>query len=130
MHTRHSAKTADQGLTLLEVTFAVVILSAVSLSMAQLVVPIAGQSRLNRERSLANLGAKRVLERIQATPFDDMLGAFPDGSTLEVPTLPEGKITVTYADTNADPLEIRVDLTWNSQDAGSMEREYYTAKTE
>ena len=119
-----------QGFSLLEVSITIAILLATTLTATLLLVPIARQSRLRREVEVANTSAKRVLERIQATPFKDILKVYPQSYSETIAGLGAGTITITYADPTADPLLIQADLTWNNPEAGTMQRTFNTVRTE
>jgi len=130
---RPDAGTASErsaGLSLLEVTFALAIISALTLSVAQLVVPIARQSRLSREASVATAEASRLLESIQTLPFRDVIRTYPDGTVTPISALPDGRLRTYYDDPAADPLMIHVELTWASEEHGTISRTFHTARTE
>lgn len=120
----------EGGLSLLEVVITIALLTAVGLATAILLVPIARQSRIQRETDVANLAARRILEQIQATPFNDIVANFPDGSVRVIPELQGGAITISYADPAADPLVVRANLTWESPEVGTMQRTFDTVRTE
>jgi hypothetical protein len=120
----------DRGISLLEVVITVALLTAVGLATAILLVPIARQSRIQRETDIANLAARRILEQVQATPFNDIVQNFPDGSVRVIPELEGGVITISYADPAADPLVLRANLTWESPELGTMQRTFDTVRTE
>jgi hypothetical protein len=109
---------------------AIAILTAVTLATTLLIVPIARQTRINRETEVATAAAQRVIEKFQATPFHQLVTLYPQGTTMTVPDLPSGSIAVSYADPDADPLLIRVDLSWQSEDLGSMLVNFHTVRTE
>ena len=68
-----------EGLSLLEVVFAVVILTILTLSALLIVIPVSKQVRVSREIELANTEAQKILERIQTTPFFEITADYPDG---------------------------------------------------
>ncbi len=119
-----------QGFSLLEIVITISLLTIVTLSTVLLLVPIARQSRLQRETEAANLAAKRVLEKIQATPFKDILTIYPQSSSVAIPELPNGSIVITYTNPSADPLVIQANLTWESPDIGTLQRTFHTVRTE
>jgi prepilin-type N-terminal cleavage/methylation domain-containing protein len=118
------------GFSLLEVVLTLAVLASVTLGTTILLVPIARESRSSAEVQTANLAARGVLERIQATPFKDITVLYPQGSVHAVANLPGGQIAITYDDPAADPLMVRADLTWNSPDSGAMTRSFQTVRTE
>ncbi|MBI4585077.1 MAG: prepilin-type N-terminal cleavage/methylation domain-containing protein [Planctomycetes bacterium] len=119
-----------QGFSLLEIAIAISLLTIVTLSTVLLLVPIARQSRLQREIEAANLATKRVLEKIQATPFKDILAIYPQSSSIAIPELPNGSLVLTYTDPSADPLVIQANLTWESPEIGTLQRTFHTVRTE
>ena len=127
---RSRGRRGQHGFSLLEVVITIALLTSVALSVAILLVPIARQSRIQRETEIANIAAKRVLEKVQATPFHEILTMYPNGSIQAIPQLPGGMIVVTYADPDADPLFLRADLSWNSPEVGPMSRRFETVRTE
>lgn len=118
------------GFSLLELVITVAVLASVTLAAALVVVPIARESRLRREVETANTAAQRVLEKIQATAFNEIVTTYAQGHVEPIAGLTGGSLRVTYADTTADPLEIQVDLIWNSPEAGTISRTFRTLRTE
>lgn len=118
------------GTTLLEVTLMLVVMTSLSLSVALIVVPVARQTRFNRELSTARAEAEKVLEGIRTMPFADVVEEYPAGSETSLPALPGGKVVVSYEDPDADPLVVRVDLSWTSAELGEIQRTFNTARTE
>jgi type II secretory pathway pseudopilin PulG len=119
-----------RGMSLLEVVIALGILTALALATVLILVPVSRQGRINRETSTADAAVQRTLEEIHATPFNDLLDQFPDGSDEIVPDLPDGSLAVSYADPTADPLEIELTLSWMSPEIGAMEVVFNTLRTE
>ena len=103
---------------------------AVTLGAALVLIPVIRQSRINRELTIADTEARRVLEQFQALPFNDIVDTYPQSSELTVLTLPGSRLTVTYVDPAADPLEISLALTWNSPDLGPMAQNFVTVRTQ
>lgn len=108
----------------------IAILTTVALTTAILLVPIARQTRIQRETEVANAAARQVLENIQSTAFNKILVDYPNGSVHSVVGLPNGRITISYIDPNADPLVVRADLSWDSPELGAMARTFDTIRTE
>ena len=128
--TRGSAAGQRQcGLSFLEVMFTIAILSIAALSATLLLVPIARQANLRREIQTANSSAKNVLEKIQATPFTQIVTTYPQSYVETIPELPSGGLTITYTDPTADPLLIEVGLAWQNAEAGSIQRTFNTVRT-
>lgn len=109
---------------------AVGILAAVTLVAALVVVPVARESRLRREVGTASTASRRVLEKIQATSFSSIVSTYPPGHVEPIPGLNAGRLTISYVDPTADPLEIQVDLSWDSPEVGAMARTFNTMRTE
>ena len=118
------------GFSLLEVVVTIAILSSVALATTLLLVPVARQSRIGRETEVANIEARKVLEKIQALPFKDIILTYPQGARIPIAGLPSGRIDISYVDPAADPLIIQADLTWQSSDLGAMQRTFNTVRTE
>ena len=127
---RRAAGKATSGLSLLEVVISIALLSSLALGSLLVFVPISRQSRVNREISLANFEARRVLEKVHAVPFKDVTTLYADGLEYIIPTLPEGKVRTSYEDPNSDPLVLRVAISWESPELGSMQRTFFTVRTE
>lgn len=118
------------GFSLLEVAITLAVLTVVSLSSLLAIVPVARQSRLNREVETANAEARTVLEKIQSAPFHNIPALYPDAVNIPIPTLLSGSVTVDYADPNADPLFVQVTVAWTSRDGGAYSRTFITVRTE
>jgi type II secretory pathway pseudopilin PulG len=119
-----------EGFSLLELVITIAILTTATLTAMLLLVPVARESRVRREVQIANLAAKRALERIQTTPFNDIVDAYPQGYAEPVAWLPSGALTVQYVDPTADPLSIQVTMSWVSGEVGAMSRTFSTVRTE
>lgn len=78
----------------------------------------------SREQNIAIGDARNLMEKIRATAFDSLITAFPNGvqdgssprkyNTFLIGgySLKNEHLTVTYASTLTDPLEIRVLTSW------------------
>jgi len=119
-----------QGFSLLELVITIAILTTATLAATLLLVPVARESRVRREVQVANLTAKRALERIQTTPYNDIVKSYPQGYTESVPNLPSGTLSVQYVDPAADPLSVQLTMSWNSAEIGAMSRTFNTMRTE
>lgn len=120
----------ERGISLLEVVVGISILTSLALSAILIIVPVSRQARINREVATANTEARRVLEKVQASKFKDIVTMYPNGAEAPIITLPKGKVTTTYEDPSADPLIMRAVLTWDSPDLGPMMRTFFTVRTE
>ena len=123
-------KKFSRGFTLLEVVITVALLAAVTLSGMLLIVPVARQARIRREVQFANSAARRMLEKIQAAPFSEILTLYPASYVEPIVDLPGGVLGITYVDPTTDPLEIQASLTWQSPEMGTMQRTFNTLRTE
>ena len=119
-----------RGLSLVETVITITILTSVTLGTTLILVPVARQSRIQRETTIANVEARRILERLHAIPFGDIVTTYPDETDIELDNLPGGRLLVSYVDPAADPLEIHVDLKWTSPDLGSVTVTFVTVRTE
>lgn len=125
-----AALRGDRGLSLLEIAVTITILTSVTLGTTLILVPVARQSRINRETAVANAEARKFIERIHAIPFRDILPTYADNSEFKLVSLPDGTMKVNYADPTADPLEIHMDLGWQSPDLGPIVVTFVTVRTE
>lgn len=120
---------AEGGFSLIEVAMAVALLSILTISTLLTLVPVSRQTRLNREVEAATSEVRNVLERVQSTPYADLLGIYPDGATMTVDRLESGQMTVAYDDVTADPLVMNLAISWESPQVGAMARTFVTVKT-
>ena len=117
-------------MTLVEVIITIALVTSLALGTTLALVPLARQSRINRETTIANAQVRGVIEKILATPFRDIVRTYPDGTALPLEDLQEGVLSVSYADPLANPLEIHLELEWTSSDLGSMAISFVTARTD
>ncbi|MEM7261551.1 MAG: hypothetical protein AAF488_06130 [Planctomycetota bacterium] len=115
---------------MVEVMIAIAILATLALSTLLTLVPIGRQTRLNRELQAATHAVGDVLERIHATPFNDLQTLYPDGQTASVSELQDGQLTVSYDDPTADPAILTLTLSWNSPQISPVTRTFTTVRTE
>lgn len=120
----------NQGFSLVEVAAAVSLLGILTISTLLTLVPVSRQTRLNRELESASAAARNVLEQVQATPYNEIVGSFPDGQTTSLTSLQSGTVVISYADATADPLVMTVTVAWDSPQVGPMSRVFTTVKTE
>ena len=128
---RHKAA----GISLVETIVAVAIIAlGVTALMAQLEASYR-ITNVNRETNKAVAHLQAAMEKVIATPFGDIVGIHPNGSSVYLDSisaedLMTGEyITVTYADENADPLEITVTVCWTSFDGRLRSRSLTTMRT-
>ena len=120
----------SEGFSLMEVAVAVTLLGVLAVSALLTIIPISRQTRVNRELEGAASAARNVLEQVHATPFNELATLYPDGTTIAVEGLESGEVAVSYPDPAADPLEMRLTLSWESPDLGEMSETFITMKTE
>jgi len=125
-----SRELAEAGFSLIETVVAAALLGVLTLSTLLTIIPISRQTRLSREVEAATYAVSDTLERIHATPFNEILILHPDGQSLDVDTLPSGQLSITYDDPTADPLVMTISLSWVAEDGGSIVREFTTVRTE
>ena len=130
-HPPRSNRTGGEaGFSLIEVTIAIVILTVLSFTTALVLVPVSREHRSAQETDIANAAVRSVLESVHATPFNELLGRYPNGDTIPITDLSSGQIAISYEDPAADPLVMQLDLTWESNQSGSMSRSFFTVRTE
>ena len=112
-----------KGMTLIEVLIAALIFSVALAALLQSIIAIVDIIDFSKDQSIAVSDLKNILERLRATPFDYITNDFPngvvDGDVGDPYTdivgpyeLSDEHITVSYANPNADPLEIEATLSW------------------
>ncbi len=127
----HSGRSRVQsGFSLLEVTIAIVILTVLSFTTALVLIPVSREHRSARETDVANASVRTILEEVHATPFNEILTRYPDGDQIAIVGLTNGLIAVSYENAAADPLVMRLDLSWDSPEQGPMQRSFFTVRTE
>ena len=135
MKTRHC-----RGVTLVEVLVATLIFSLALTALLGSMIAINDLLDLNRDRSQATLDLRSMMERIRATPFSDITTHFPNGTLdgsitwpytgiIGTATLRAEHITVTFANLNVDPLEIKTTLTWLDKKGRSRNASMATFRT-
>lgn len=108
----------EDGFTLIElmITVLVVVLALVGYVGANIAIQQTGEGTF--ERSVAMQDANQVIERIRNTAAsgqfpDDVTASFPNGDTVDgFDTLTNEQVTVSYADPDADPLDVTVNVSW------------------
>jgi len=115
-----------RGTTLVEVLVALLVFSVALGGLVSSLLNIMEVIDLARDTSQATADLRSMLERIRATPFDDILARFPNGTAngpalypytdiLGNYTISNESVVVTYANTTTDPLEIHVALSWQDK---------------
>lgn len=116
---RRSALAREEGLTLIEVAAALVILSLISLYFLSYFTNSAAQSKLSNQHLSATHLANARLHEIQAMPFDQLQNYAIPGHSLpneerEIYSI-HAKISTTYPDypSHSDFLYIIVTVNWS-----------------
>lgn len=120
---------SESGFSLVEVTIALAVLSAATLSSLLVLVPVSRQGRISREMEVAALEARRVVDKLHAVPFTAIPTMYPVGYRISVSKLTSGQITVNHAEPTPDPLEVDVTLTWNGELGEGFSRTFRTMRT-
>jgi len=132
----NSVFSSEDGFTLIEVLISFFVISLT------IVVFIGGNVKLQQnaevafERSQAVKDAHRVIEDMRdhantGTFPDDLLAEYPDdGEVSGYSTLPDEVVTVDYADTGADPLDVTVTVSWTAANRMSLSSSLRTMITE
>ena len=133
-------KRTDKGITFIEILVATLVFTLALASVLGSMVSIADLIDLARDTTIATTDLKNMMERMRATPFALIIPNFPNGMTdgpgpNRYPPLVGGyqltseHITVTYANPNAQPLEIKITLTWLDKKGHSRNASMSTFKT-
>ena len=120
----------EAGFSILEVYVAAALLVVVMFSAMLTVVPVSRQVRISDDIDTVVAQVQNTLERLQVTPYSDIVTAFPAGVQLALTDVESGTLTITYEDPTADPLQIRVTANWTIPDLGPVERIFSTTRTE
>lgn len=115
-----------KGISLIDILVSLFILTLSGAALLSLLLSALYFIDLSREQSIAVSDLRNMMESVRATPFSNMPANFPnntqDGpSSRRYYTLIGGynlrseHITVTYANTLSDPLEVKVTLSWQNK---------------
>jgi len=128
-------KKSEGGISLIEVTFAVAIISVgVSVLMSQLECSYKVNS-VNRETNKAMAHLEAALEKVTNTPFSRITSDFPNGSDVYLGEIDNADllrseyVTVNYLAPDADPLQVSVTIQWTSFDGRQRTRSLATMVT-
>lgn len=130
----------SKGLTLVEIVLATSIFVTAVVGLVGFLISSSYLIDITRDRDVAILDLRNIMEKIRATPFDSITSRFPDAVTdgsmsnpystiLGGYSLINEHITVSYADVNADPLEISVAVTWQCKRGRSHSSSMSTFRT-
>lgn len=120
-HLLKKATPRQKGFTLIEVMIALFVLTVAIGTFIGTNMLIQRNAEMGFERSIAIQDANRVLERMRnisrtGTFPSNVVGAFPNNTAVPGFTnLTSEQVTVTYASTTVDPLDVTVTVTWLSQ---------------
>ncbi len=141
---RVGGRAKNRGMSLVEVLIATIILVAAAVAILQAYLTAAYLSQLSRDKSLALNDLKSMAESIRATPYNNILTDFPDGTqdgpaanqyVAIVSTVDDGylldneHIVVQYINTAADPLEIIITVNWDDMRSRQVSSSIATMKT-
>lgn len=112
-------KTNEDGFTFIEVMTALAIASITILMVLMSNTTLQKANDASYERSVAAQDANQVIERIRETAMygefpSNVLSEYPNNSTVaNFSSLTNQQVTVSYADTSADPLSLTVTVSWD-----------------
>lgn len=116
----------QQGMTLTEILIAALVFTLALAALLSSISYVLYLIDISKDETMANCDLKNMMERIKVTPFADTLSLFPNGvvdgpvsnsyqTAIGGYSLNGEHISVTYANVNSDPLEIKADLTWQDK---------------
>ena len=113
----------SRGFTFLEVLIGGAMVLLITLACVLTLVQGFALIQAVREETLASIELERMLSRLEATPFGELLARFPDGQVVNVESLfgqrvlPGSVVAVDYASavTGTNPLETTVTVAWSSR---------------
>ncbi|HTY44477.1 MAG TPA: hypothetical protein VMD52_00580 [Patescibacteria group bacterium] len=128
------------GVSLIEILVAVLIFTLAMGGLLSCVFSTMYLSEISRNSTIATADLKNIMEKIRATPFDHLTADFPhnvqDGpiakpyqNIVGAYRLTAEHITVTYANPNGDPLEIKATAVWQDKRGRNANAALYTFKT-
>ena len=124
-----------RGVSLLEVMIAVAI---IAIGAIVLVAQLESSYKINndtRETNKAMAHLEAAMEKVINTTFSNIITTYPQNGSVYLTEidcsdlLPSEHIVVTYADPDADPLEVRVTITWTSFNGRNKSRTLTTMVT-
>ncbi|MGD2279200.1 MAG: hypothetical protein PVH45_03775 [Candidatus Omnitrophota bacterium] len=125
----------DKGLTIVELMIVSLIMVGMLVGIWGVMINSLNYIGLAREESVATDDLKDVMEKMKCVIFSDLFDVFPDNQSVD-PDLIGGfllndeNIVVTYPQgTNADPLEIEVEVTWTRKTGGTRSLSMQTIRS-
>ena len=129
-----------RGMTLMEILVASFVVTIALGALLSGITSVVYLIDLSREQTKAVSDLNSMMEMMRSTPFDAMLVTFPNGVidgplTKRYPTILGGyglnneHIIVTYPNENAEPLEMKVNLTWQDKRQHAQSASMSTFKT-
>ena len=129
----------NKGMTLIEILIATLIFTVAVGALLSSLTSVLYLIDLAKGQTVASSDLRNMMEEIRVTPFVNILSEFPD-SVVDGPNnsyqsivggynLDNEHITATYTDVNSDPLEIRVNLSWQDRRGRNHNTSLSTFKT-
>jgi prepilin-type N-terminal cleavage/methylation domain-containing protein len=125
MHGRaRKRRSANDGFTLLELTFAVALMAIILAIAAQALIQYHVSMDMQQQRNLAAQQCRAIMESMRAyrdtemTVFPaDILEQWPDGAAVawQGGLGPDEQFVVGYTDPAANPLEVTITCTWRDR---------------
>jgi Tfp pilus assembly protein PilV len=115
-----------KGTTLIEILVATLVFVVALGALLSSITALLYLVDLSKEQTIAVGDSRNMMEKIRATAFADMQTQFPN-AVIDGPSarsystvlggyaLSSEHITVTYANINSDPLEIKVSVSWQDK---------------
>lgn len=120
-----NSKTNRRGATMIEITVAMVVLLVFVVSVTKTLIAVQSQSRHNHRRLVAIQEAANVMERVFATPWDQLASdrfAELEASASAQTQLPNASVDIVIGEAR-EPAgkHITVTIAWTSTNAGQRE---------
>jgi hypothetical protein len=130
---RRARRSPTRGISLIEVLLATVVLATAALVAFPTLLSFFDLSSTAREENIATHDLRSAIEDLLATPFGDVVEFFPDGGAIakyQDLHLADEQLVVTYADVDADPLEVTVTATWADHKGRPRQESYQFLRTQ
>ena len=115
----------NKGLTIVELMIVSLIMVGMLVGIWGVMINSLSYIGLAREESVATDDLKDVMEKMRCVVFSDLFDVFPDGQSIDEDLiggflLNDEDIVVTYPQgVDADPLEVKVEVTWTRKTGGT-----------